>query len=188
MTARYQFLPWVRQGATRVFKNANSARAGALPQRRKAAQPVPGELEDQRTAPCGRDPAHVRAGRRRSASTRASSFASTRPPYSADFEPNYLACIEFDPPDFPWLFTPAAAGQKGRLRPWLVLIVVQVSEEVRLESAAGRLLPSITAPVSELPDLVESWAWAHGQVVQPEPSQPPVGDILAVSPIKTCPG
>ena len=178
MTARYQFLPWVRQGATRVFKNADSlapvlARSDGkplnlFPVRLKInEQPLvdvtlrmygPGDVT-------GIDPRVV--------------IRVDPPAYSADFEPNYLACIEFDPPDFPWLFTPASAGQKGRLRPWLVLIVVQVSEEVRLESAAGRLLPSINAPVSELPNLVKSWAWAHGQVVQPEPSQPPVGDILA---------
>ena len=39
----------------------------------------------------------------------------TDPPRgTADFEPNYLACIEFDTPDFPWLFTPAAAGIERR--------------------------------------------------------------------------
>jgi hypothetical protein len=177
MTARYQFLPWVRQGAARVFKNADSlapvlTRSDGKPlnlfpvQLKINAQPLvdvtlrmygPGDLT-------GIDPRVV--------------IRVDPPPYSADFEPNYLACIEFDPPDFPWLFTPASAGQKGRLRPWLVLVVVQISEEVRLESAAGRILPTLNAPVSELPDLEESWAWAHGQVVQPDPSQE-VGHILA---------
>ena len=37
---------------------------------------------------------------------------------SVGVEPNYFAQIEFDRPDLPWLFTPAApAGD--RLRPWL---------------------------------------------------------------------
>ena len=63
---------------------------------------------------------------------------------TADFEPNYLACIEFDNPDFPWLFTPAAAGVNGRLRPWLVLVVLRQSDaagaalEPRAAAAAGR--------------------------------------------------
>ena len=39
-------------------------------------------------------------------------------------EPNYFALIEFDRPDLPWMFTPAAATADGRLRPWLVLVVV----------------------------------------------------------------
>ena len=41
-----------------------------------------------------------------------------------NFEPNYLAAIDFDPPDFPWLLTPAHADANNRLRPWLVLVVV----------------------------------------------------------------
>jgi hypothetical protein len=39
-----------------------------------------------------------------------------------DFQPNYLAAIEFDPSDFCWMFTPAAANADERLRPWLVLV------------------------------------------------------------------
>ena len=34
-------------------------------------------------------------------------------PGTADFEPNYFAAIEFDRPDFPWLFTPARADTLG---------------------------------------------------------------------------
>src|SRR6478672_74359 len=41
-------------------------------------------------------------------------------PAASDVEPNYFAQIEFDPPDFPWLFTPAKSGADQRLRPWLV--------------------------------------------------------------------
>src|SRR3954454_12038371 len=41
-------------------------------------------------------------------------------PDSHPIEPNLLACIEFDHPDVPWLFTPeAAAGE--RLTPWVML-------------------------------------------------------------------
>ena len=29
-------------------------------------------------------------------------------PFTSNFEPNYLCGIEFDAPDLPWLFTPAA--------------------------------------------------------------------------------
>src|SRR6185503_18491428 len=43
---------------------------------------------------------------------------------TTDFEPNYFPAIEFDLPDFPWLFTPAKADGQGRLRPWLCLVVV----------------------------------------------------------------
>jgi len=94
------------------------------------------------------------------------------PPKSSDFEPNYMACIEFDTPDFPWLFTPATSGTNGRLRPWLILAVVEVREDVHIDSVPGQPLPVLTAPTSELPDLTESWAWAHTQVIQSDAPQP----------------
>ena len=93
------------------------------------------------------------------------------PPGTADFEPNYLAAIEFDTPDFPWLFTPAAAGSNGRLRPWLCLVVVRARPSVRFSAPTGRCR-SLTAAVAELPDLLESWLWAHAQVVQADAAEP----------------
>jgi hypothetical protein len=94
-------------------------------------------------------------------------------PGSTSFEPNYFPLVEFDRPDFPWLFTPAAAtsaGPDGKLRPWLVLVVVRDQPGVEVAPGPGLPLPvlSIGAPASpaaELPDLAESWLWAHGQVL-----------------------
>jgi hypothetical protein len=60
----------------------------------------------------------------------------------------------------------------GRLRPWLVLVVVRQREEVKLTSNRAAPLPQLETPVGELPDLVESWAWAHAQVVQMDATQP----------------
>ena len=37
-----------------------------------------------------------------------------------------MPLIEFDPPDFPWMFTPAKARRERGLRPWCVLIVVDL--------------------------------------------------------------
>lgn len=81
-----------------------------------------------------------------------------------NFEPNMLASIEFEHPDMPWLFTPAAADGPGkRLRPWIALIVLLESEFAQ----GGRPDPLPTIKVLDataLPDLNESWAWAHAQV------------------------
>ena len=33
-------------------------------------------------------------------------------PNVTNFEPNYLAIVDFDPPDFPWLLTPAHAERQ----------------------------------------------------------------------------
>ena len=77
--------------------------------------------------------------------------------------------VEFARADLPWLFTPAApASGRTRLRPWLVLVVVR-----RQRRRAARSLPSGPLPVleidgparaAELPDLAQSWAWAHAQI------------------------
>lgn len=90
-------------------------------------------------------------------------------PGTLDFEPNYLAAIEFDRPDYPWLFTPAAAGANERLRPWLVLVVVPTAQPgiTLLPPGEGPLpvldIRSPAEPGKELPDLNDSWCWAHAQ-------------------------
>jgi len=85
----------------------------------------------------------------------------TDPPDGAvGVEDNFLPLIEFRRPDLPWMFTPARPGAGNRLRPWLVLVVV---EESLANWQAGRPLPRISVPDGELPDLADSWAWAHAQ-------------------------
>ena len=91
--------------------------------------------------------------------------------FARNFQPDQFAAIEFDPPDFPWMFTPAAPGASDRLRPWLVLVVVERQDGVDIKVAPNRPLPQIVieapaVPADELPDLSESWAWAHAHVVE----------------------
>src|SRR3954454_21895393 len=45
---------------------------------------------------------------------------------AVNVEPNYLAAIEFSSPELPWILTPARASG-ARLRPWLVLVVVDAA-------------------------------------------------------------
>ncbi|HVP30689.1 MAG TPA: hypothetical protein VMW35_16165 [Myxococcota bacterium] len=90
-------------------------------------------------------------------------------PDVTDFEPNYLAIVDFDPPDFPWLLTPARSNATDHLRPWLVLVVVERRKVALPVLRPGRPLPSIALTAAqvttELPDLAESWLWAHSQAV-----------------------
>ena len=94
----------------------------------------------------------------------------TEPPAGTDnYESNDLAAVEFDNPDLPWLFTPAAADGQGRVRPWIVLVVVRKQDGVRLRPPRTEVLPVLeigapAVPSQELPDLVDSWAWAHAQL------------------------
>jgi hypothetical protein len=94
----------------------------------------------------------------------------TDPPADArDIEDNYLASIELPSPELPWLLTPARAGADQRLRPWIVLVAVKDAD-----FRDGRLLPVIDVHTDELPDLVDSWAWAHVQLPSPD-ATPPAG-------------
>ena len=91
------------------------------------------------------------------------------PPGTTRFEAGYMPQVQFARADLPWLFTPAAPGTaKTRLRPWLVLVAVRRQDGVRLAPNPGGPLPvlELAAPpaAAELPDLSQSWAWAHAQI------------------------
>lgn len=92
------------------------------------------------------------------------------------FEPNIFAAIEFALPDLPWMMSPWLADNEGNLAPWLVLVVVKLGAGVTLASrntsvedgggGAALSVLNIGSPAElarELPDLSESWAWAHVQ-------------------------
>jgi hypothetical protein len=163
-TANYVFLPWVRRGAAADIQAPDAlgpGQAGAVgvPVKLRVNdahdidRPVrlygPGDVTGIDPRPVVRiEPANL----------------------ATDFEPNYFPAIEFDSPDFPWLFTPARAGPSERLRPWLCLVVVGKQEGVTLHTDPGLPLPVLeikepARPELELPDLSESWAWAHTQVI-----------------------
>jgi hypothetical protein len=158
----YRFLPWARRGLAQGITNPDAG--GALPARTsiEVNLDVSGRTATSQVDVYG--PGEVTGIDRRV-------ILRTEPaPGATDFEPNYLAAIEFDPPDFPWLFTPSA-HKDGRLRPWCVLAVVEKQPGVGMSVLADAPLPvlSIAAPAvasQELPDLDESWAWAHTQLLE----------------------
>jgi hypothetical protein len=88
------------------------------------------------------------------------SIVRTEPlPEITNFEPNYLAFIEFYDEDQLWRFTPARANGQ-RLRPWLALLVLEEGEFTRKENA--KLLPSVTVRSADaLPPPSQTWAWGH---------------------------
>lgn len=179
-SANYVFLPWVRQGAAAGIQTADTnapdqsgvvsvtvkLRVNDSPELQQQVQLYgPGDV-------IGIDPQQV---------------VRTEPANNAtDFEPNYFPAIEFDRPDFPWLFTPAKADAQGRLRPWLCLIVVR-KDAVTMRVEPNRPLPvlEIAEPDLELPDLSESWAWAHTQIAGTAPSPTSLTQALAGNPALT---
>jgi hypothetical protein len=85
-----------------------------------------------------------------------------------DFEPNFLAFVEFYDEDFVWRYTPAAPDVTlHRLTPWISLLVLKDGEFTRNTSPA-RPLPSVTlngiSAAQVLPQDSQLYAWAHVHV------------------------
>jgi len=90
--------------------------------------------------------------------------------HAINVAPDEFAAVEFGDEDLPWMFTPAVAGDDDRLRPWLVLVVLEDVEGVSIRTSRAAPLPVLTieapaVPAEQLPDLADSWAWAHVQVI-----------------------
>jgi hypothetical protein len=92
-------------------------------------------------------------------------------PLSTNFEPNYLACIEFYDEDFCWRYTPAiptnptgtGAVARSRLVPWLTLLVVTDDEIERQDRpSSADTAPSVTfTQNAAFPPPDDGWAYAH---------------------------
>ena len=176
VTGRYHFLSWARRGIGASLSNKDNG--GTLPSRGNlivqlavsvdnAPSPTqPNAVPVESFGPgdvIGIDPRHI---------------IRTEPrPFTSNFEPNYLSGIEFDMPDFPWLFTPASANG-DRLRPWLALIALK-REEFTISPLAPNPLPAIEVQkISSLHDLSVSWNWAHTQIS----GDAPLADALTSAP------
>jgi hypothetical protein len=176
------FLSWVRQGAAGTIQNADTL---SPTQPGRISVPVKlriNNVQDVSVTVGVLGPGEV-TGLDRQQVVRTEPKAGT-----ATFEPNYLAAIEFDRPDLPWLFTPAKAGTDGKLRPWLCLVVVKKQPGVSLRPDRSAPLPILeigapARPGDELPDLAESWAWAHAQISAAQNATPAeLTQILATRP------
>ena len=179
--ANYVFLPWVRQGAAAGIQitDMTTAQPGVVSVSVKLQ--VNDDLDQINQTVRLYGPGDVIGIDLRQ-------VVRTDPHHlSTDFEPNYFPAIEFDHPDFPWLFTPAKADDKNRLRPWLCLVVIRKQDGVTVSQQPGSPLPVLeitdpARPENELPDLSESWAWAHAQVANVKPEQSALSQSLTNSP------
>ena len=162
MPANLSFLPWVRQGAS-----GGIGAVDTLGPNQPAVADVSIALTVNTTS-LPAVPVRLR-GPADAVGIDAHQIIRTDPrPGTSGFEPNCFPSIEFDRADFPWLFTPARANADGRLRPWLCLVVVRAQPGVQLTTSPDSPLPVLriaapARPAAELPDLKDSWAWAHSQ-------------------------
>jgi hypothetical protein len=80
-----------------------------------------------------------------------------------DAEPNFLASIEFDAPDLPWMFSRKPAS--GPIQPWITLAVVDVTDLETDPLSASPVGTQLTIDAAQLPNPAEAWMWAHGQLL-----------------------
>jgi len=85
-----------------------------------------------------------------------------------NFESSMAPFIEFSEPDFLWRFSSRQTSDKKNWIPWLALIVLKTENDqeegefVKIEHSGKDLAPQIQLlPHAILPDLNESWRWAH---------------------------
>jgi hypothetical protein len=169
-----RFLPWVRNGMVGSIQGPADVE-GALPARAQVKARLVLRSEDNAETVVEKT---VRLhGPGDVIGVDAAQIARCFPSAGADnAETTRFAEVEFSAPDLPWAFTPGAPDAQGRLRPWLVLVVVP-EEKAVLERGPGAGTLVLTCPREELPDLKESWAWAHAQVPGED-----LGALLANSP------
>ena len=109
-------------------------------------------------------------------------IARVDPPSGATgFEPNYMPFVEFVDADFPWRYSFDASGT--RVKPWIVLLALKPGEFEFLDQGNA---PSprirIKDPAGSLPDLSQSWAFAHVHVAHGETLSTNLAQLIATRP------
>ncbi len=158
---KYTFSAWLRRGIAGSINEPDTLGAGGGAVKERATIPVDVSVN---TIPLHKD--FTLLGPGDVIGINPDTVVRTEPlNWLTDFEPNYLAFIEFYDEDFVWRYTPArAAGD--RLRPWLALVVLEEPEpehQGEFTRDDRRLpLPVITVQSSaSLPPHTQTWAWAH---------------------------
>ncbi|MCC5636570.1 hypothetical protein LC593_11985 [Nostoc sp. CHAB 5844] len=159
-STQYKFIPWMRAGTTTLIPTSQNNPAS--------------HFQTSVTLQINQDQASVPVhllGPGDVGSIQSSQIFRREPtPNSQGVEPNYFALIEFREADFPWRFTPLAANRDVSVLPWLTLIALEQRPGVTLRKLSRTALPSIIAPLNELPQLTEAGLWSHVQLSGPFPS------------------
>lgn len=190
MTIPYRFVPFVRRGLARAHANADTADGPlAVVPRIDVGLTLTAKHDGASAAAvAGNVPLRLYGPADIIGIDQRLIVRTDPKPDTTDFEPNYLAAVDFDPPDFPWLLTPAKADASGRVRPWLVLVVLERRNETTPALQPGRPLPSISLSaqtvMDELPDLRESWLWAHAQAVSLANDDAALGQEMTAQPAR----
>lgn len=159
MSATYSFLPWLRQGIANQIAGQSGQRATIALELTLRGASVSGGAELS-APPIQRSVEIYGPGDVVGIEPRA--IIKTDPlPYITNFEPNYLAYIDFYDEDFVWRYSPVPPNGH-RLAPWLALIVLKEGEFSDGKDIKDRPLPYVlTTAETKLPPPTQLWAWAH---------------------------
>ena len=158
---KYTFSAWLRRGIGLHINEADTLGAGGGAVKERATVPIDVLVN---TAPVHKDFALMAPGDVLGINPDAVLRCEPRD-WVTDFEPNYLAFVEFYEEDLPWRYTPAhAVGD--RFRPWLALVVLKEPTVDGPGEFVGhdRQLPLRSITVASTASLArpdQSWAWAH---------------------------
>lgn len=159
MSATYSFLPWLRQGIANQISGQSGQRATIALELTLRGTAVNGGAQ-QVAPPQLRNVEIYGPGDVVGIEPRAI-IKSEPQPYLTNFEPNYLAYIDFYDEDFAWRYSPVAPNGH-RLTPWLALVVLKEDEFKDGKSIKDRPLPYVlTNAATKLPPPAQLWAWAH---------------------------
>ncbi|MVM29218.1 hypothetical protein GO755_04175 [Spirosoma sp. HMF4905] len=158
--ARYTFLPWLRRGVANQLTQA--------PTQARATLDVNLVINNDTAHPISKQVSLIGPGD--VVGINPQMIVRTEPRNSiTDFEPNYLAFIEFYDEDFPWRYTPDLVQTNHRLTPWLTLVVLKETEFENVNLGTSPL-PAINLKAARnevLPPPADAWAWAHVHLNQP---------------------
>jgi hypothetical protein len=161
--AKYQFQSWVRKGISAEINEQDTLGnpAAMLPPGERASVPIGVSINSSPQTP---KPFSL-VGPGDIIGIHRDMVVRTEPRnWITNFEPNYLAFVEFYDEDFPWRYTPAHPDGE-RLRPWIVLLVLRDNEFVRDDRRLP--LPVIAVKRKEaLPRSDETWLFAHAHIEQ----------------------
>jgi hypothetical protein len=177
VSGAYSFLPWTRQGLANRIAAADEDATVKLRAQIDVALRLTAKKLDGTEAPTDITRPTQLYGPGDVIGVDARAIVRVEPRnFTTNFEPNYLAAIEFYDEDFPWRYTPAAPGAGNtRLRPWLTLIVLAEGEfkegattNPLTASGEQRPLPYVAIPSANhaalLPPAADLWGWAHVHV------------------------
>ena len=165
MTETLYFYPWLRRGLGIGIAELEPNRLGNVPLGAEITASIELEGED---IPITRrlllkGPNHAKSISQDQISRRYPEAGT------GDAEYGYFPHIEFTAPDLPWVLSPKSANETGninnsdsRLRPWIALICVEQSKST-IKPQTQKSPQKITVFTTDLPNIDESWAWAHIQ-------------------------